>query len=146
VAEQGNRDIIEAWIHAVSTRDLPALHRLYAPDAVQEWPQTGERLVGVETILAVDDAYPGGLPKVEQKRLLGSEDRWVLDAAFVPRRIVGSGDVWVLEATMTYPAGDVWEYAGILELRDGRIRRQTEYWAPRSEPPAWREGLTERTR
>jgi hypothetical protein len=113
---------------------------------VVHWPQTGERITGRDRVVAVDEAYPGGLPKAELRRVVGSEDRWVMDAAFVPRRILGSGDVWTLEATFTYPAGDVWEYAAIVELRDGLIVAMTEYWAPRGEPPAWREGMTERTR
>lgn len=140
-----NRDIIEAWSRASSTGDHDTVRRLAHPDYVLEWPATGERMRGVEAAIAVDDAYPG-LPAVEVRRVVGAEERWVVDALFTPRRIVGSGDVWSVEATMTYPDGAVWEYVAIVELQDGRVRAQTEYWAPRLEPPAWRAGLTERTR
>jgi hypothetical protein len=141
-----NRAVIDAWVSAQQTHDWDAGRRLYAPDVVLSWPQTGERILGIDNVVAVDLAYPGGLPEVEPHRVVGSEDRWVLDATFVPRRIIGSGDVWVCEATLTYPSGDRWEYAGVLELHEGRIVRQTEYFAPVSEPPEWRAHLVERTR
>lgn len=140
-----NSTIVEAWARAASARDEATMRRLAHPDFVLDWPATGERMTGVEMSLAANRAYPG-LPDVELRRLTGAEDRWVVDAMFTPRRIVGSGDVWVGEATMRYPAGDTWEFVTIIELRDGRIWHVTEYWSPRSEPPAWRDGLTERTR
>jgi len=145
MGEIDHRAIVEAFTTANVTRDYDAFRRLCHPDFVLEWPATGEIMRGIEAAIAVDRAYPG-LPDIEVRRLTGAEDRWVLDAGFTPRRIIGSGDVWVAEATMTYPDGSVWEFVEILELRDGRAVRATEYWAPRSEPPAWRTGLTERTR
>lgn len=141
-----NRELIDAWITAQSAHDWPAVRALYAPDVVVDWPQTGERITDLATVIQLDEEYPGGLPRVDVHRAVGSEGRWVLDPTFVPRRIIGSGDVWVCEATMTYPSGDEWEYATIIEIREGRIVHQTEYWAPRSDPPAWRAHLVERTR
>ena len=57
---------------------------------------------------------------------------------FVPRRIAGTGDVWVAEADLTYPDGSRWAYRNIIELRDRLVFRSTEYWAPRTQAPAWR--------
>ena len=141
-----NRELVEALMQAQSTHDLAALRKLYAPDVTVDWHQTGERIVGVDRVMELQETYPGGLPRIDVHRAVGSEARWVVDPTFVPRRIVGSGDVWTCEATMTYPSGDIWEYATIVEIRDGRIVRQTEYWSPRSDPPAWRAHLVERTR
>jgi hypothetical protein len=145
MSDDPNRAIIEAWARASADDDRDTLRRLAHPEYVLVWPATGERMRGIDAAIAVDDAHPG-LPTVELRRVVGAEERWVMDAMFTPRRIVGSGDVWVIEATMTYPDGTLWEYAGVVELLDGRVRAQTDYWAPRAEPPAWRAGLTERTR
>lgn len=146
MADRDNRATIDAWVSAQQAHDWDAGRTLYSPDVVVSWPQTGERITGIDNVVAVDLAYPGGLPEVSLHRVVGSEERWILDATFAPRRIIGSGDVWVCEATLTYPSGERWEYAGILELRGGRIVRQTEYWAPVAEPPDWRAHLVERTR
>jgi ketosteroid isomerase-like protein len=141
-----NRESIDAWITAQSARDWGAVRALYAPDVVVDRPQTGERIIGLDHVIRLDQEYPGEVPRVDVHRAVGSEGRWVLDPSFVPRRILGSGDVWICEATMTYPAGDQWEYAAVVEIREGRIVRQTEYRAPRSDPPAWRTHLVEHIR
>jgi hypothetical protein len=53
-------------------------------------------------------------------------------------RIVGSGDVWWGEGIARYPDGSTWHAASILELRNGKVFRETAYWAPPFDPPAWR--------
>jgi len=146
VGMRDNRELIEAWMQAQSAHDQVAARKLYAPDVIVDWHQTGERILGLDRVIETQETYPGGLPEIDVHRAVGSEGRWVLDPTFVPRRVLGSGDVWVCEASMTYPNGETWEYATILEIRDGRIVRQTEYWAPRSDAPAWRSHLVERTR
>jgi hypothetical protein len=145
MSDDPNRAIIEAWARATTTGDHETIRRLAHPDLTLEWPASGERMRGIDRVLAVDQAYPGH-PTAELRRVVGAEERWVVDAMLKPRRIVGSGDVWVVEATMTYPDDAVWEYVAVIELQDGRVRAETDYYAPRIEPPAWRDGLTERTR
>ena len=61
-----------------------------------------------------------------------------MDPSWVPRRISGSGDVWALEATLRYPDGTPWALAMIIELRDGLVIHETNYFAPITEAPAWR--------
>ena len=54
------------------------------------------------------------------------------------RRVVGAGHVWVLEGVNDYGA-EVWHVALVLEFDDdGRIVRDTRYYAQPVEPPAWR--------
>jgi hypothetical protein len=52
--------------------------------------------------------------------------------------VVGAGDVWVIEARSDYGDGQVFNVAMIVELRDGKIWRDTRYYAQLFEPPAWR--------
>jgi hypothetical protein len=119
---------------------------VYHPDAVAEWPQTGERIRGVANMRAIDTNYPGGLPKGGVHRTLGTGDRYVLDGMFVPRRVTGIGDIWVAEATLTYSSGEAYEFVAILEFRDDRVFRETNYWALQSPAPAWRAEWVEHTR
>ena len=53
------------------------------------------------------------------------------------RRVVGSGDVWVVEGRSDY-GGRIYHIANILEFREGKIIRETRYYADPFEAPAWR--------
>ena len=58
--------------------------------------------------------------------------------------IVGSGDSWWGDGTAIYPDGSHWFAAALIELRGGLIYRETWYFAPPLEPPAWRAAWVER--
>ena len=66
------------------------------------------------------------------------EDRWVVTPSNTVVRVAGSGDFWWGEWRMTYPDGQVYLCVDLLELRDGRICRETVYWAPPFDAPDWR--------
>jgi hypothetical protein len=114
-------DYVEAW----RKRDLEAKAAFYHPDAVQEWPQSGEQVRGLTNIGAIDENYPG-LP----------------DPTI--RRIVGRDDLWVLEVTLDY-GGKIVHGCSILEMAGGRIARETSYFADPFEPAEWRAQWVERT-
>jgi hypothetical protein len=84
-----------------------------------EMPQSGERIRGRERMRAFQEAYPNP-PSIQ------------------PRRVVGAGDVWVVEARSDYGDGQIFNVAMIVEFRDGRIWRDTRYYAQPFEPPEWR--------
>ncbi len=89
------------------------------PDYVMEMPQSNERIRGPEAMRSMQEAFP--IPP--DVRL---------------RRVYGSARTWVVEGVNDYD-GDVWNVVLILELDpDGRIVRDTRYYAQRSDPPAWR--------
>ncbi len=90
------------------------------------------------------DSWPGGLPEAGDIRLVGSEDRYVMTPSFTIERIVGSGDTWWADGTATYPDGSAWFAVALIGLRDGRIHRETWYFAPPLEAPAWRSAWVER--
>jgi hypothetical protein len=51
--------------------------------------------------------------------------------------------VWVTESILEYPNGRSSHFVSIIELRDGRVARLTEYFADPFEPPKWRIDLVE---
>jgi hypothetical protein len=53
------------------------------------------------------------------------------------RRIVGSGDLFVMEAISDYQ-GTILHVTNIVEFDDGKIVRETRYYAEPFEAPAWR--------
>jgi hypothetical protein len=93
---------------------------------VQEWPQSGERIVGRENSLAIDRNFPGGMPKL------------------TVRRVRSAGDVGVVEMDLEYADGSRFQGVSILELRGGKILHETDYFAQPFGAPQWRAQWVER--
>jgi SnoaL-like domain len=89
------------------------------PDYVLEMPQSGERIRGRDNLRAYRDAYPN-LPTIQL------------------RRVVGAGDVWVVEAHNDYGGGQLYHVTDIVQYRDGKIWRETRYYAEPFQAPQWR--------
>ena len=54
------------------------------------------------------------------------------------RRLTGGGDVWFGESIIHYPDGTVVHGVSRVEFRDGKMWRETRYYAEPFEVPAWR--------
>jgi hypothetical protein len=110
------RELMDRLLEAMD----PALeYEARHEDYVVEFPQSGERM-NRDGLRAMQEAYPGGPPTI---RL---------------RRLVGAGDLWVGESVVEYPDGRVAHGVAILEFRDGKMWRDTRYFAEPFEAPAWR--------
>ena len=105
--------------------DEAALAAFIHEDFVQEWPQTGEQVRGRQACLNIVRNYPGGPPLIELER------------------ITGEGDHWVAEGTSRYPDGTDYHMVSILELRDGKLAREIDYFGPTYPAPAWRQEWVE---
>jgi SnoaL-like domain len=103
----------------LSSRDPAAAHDIYAGDAVLEFPQSGERFVGVENFREWRSDYPAS-------------------TTFEFREIRGEGDLWVVELSVRYDEGSENFGVSILEFRGERIARETIYVAEGFEAPEWR--------
>ncbi len=126
MSDEANRRAAERMWEALQRGDVDAAAEFYQDDAVQEWPQSGERIVGRDNILAVYRNYPA-------------------EVQMALRRILGSGDVWIGETTIDYGQGDPpWNSVSIVELRDGKIARQTDYFGEPFQAPEWRSQWVER--
>ncbi len=143
MAEQSNEEVVRRYWKAHEAHDFDTLGSLRHREWTLEWPQTGERIRGHANDRAAAEAYPGGLPEYRVPRLVGSEDRWALSPSLTMHRIVGNGDFWWGDGTFSYPDGSAWFGAVLMELREGKIFRETGYFAPRSEAPAWRKAWVE---
>ncbi len=120
-----NQETIQKIIDAMKKGDIEAVYACYADGAVEEWPQSGERVVGRANMDAINKAYPG-MP------------------AITARRVLGSGDLVVAEVTMEYADRGKFNTVMIFELKDGKIVRETTYWAEPFEAPEWRSQWVEK--
>ncbi len=103
---------------ASDANDFEGEHQIYRDDAVLEYPQSGERIRGRPNIQASRAAQPN------LKR-------------FAIRRIIGAGCLWVTEYVLTYDGRPSYTVS-IMEFRDGKVARETQYFADPFDPGASR--------
>jgi hypothetical protein len=124
-----DNDAMEARLREFfSSGDVQALTQrlseMASDDMVQEWPQSGERIRGRDNVVAVNQSYEGATGTAPSMTL---------------RRIVKPGDAWVVEGTIDYGDGTPVSIVSILETdADGKITRQTDYFANPFDAPEWR--------
>jgi len=123
--------------------DYDAIGPMRHPDWYGDMPQTGERFRGHANYAAAHRNFPGGMPQGEGQ-LRGPEDEWVVAPTFAPTRVAGHGAHWAAEGWLTYPNGDRYLSVMIAEFRDGLSVAERWYYFPPFDPPAWRDGISER--
>src|SRR5271170_2877744 len=118
VRDQEIRAALDRHWAASDTNDFETEHRIYHEDAVLEYPQSRERTRGRRNIKNQRAGQPS------KKR-------------FAVRRIIGGGDLWITELLLTYD-GKPSCTVSIMEFRDDKVARETQYFADPFEAPAGR--------
>jgi hypothetical protein len=116
----GNRELLERlWsTDGRLTLSAEAEHELRTDDYVLEMPQSGERILGRDTMRAMQQEYPNP-PSIQILQISGSGDHSV---------VLGRSDY----------GGDIYYVANVVEFRDGRIARETRIYGSPFDPPHWR--------
>src|SRR6266566_8043465 len=78
--DEDNRATLERTLEATFRSDFEAAGLAMADDAVVEWPQSGERIVGRQACLTVYKNYPGGSPAYQLRRITGGPDVFTVEA------------------------------------------------------------------
>ena len=118
------REALNRHWAASDANDFDGEHDIYREDALLEYPQSGERIRGRRNIQASRTAQPNA------KR-------------FRVRRIVGSGDLWVTEFILAYDGRPSYSVS-VMEFLDGKVARETQYFADPFEPGPSRARWVER--
>jgi len=141
-----NDELVERYAQAMVAQDQDTLASMRHADWTSRWPQSGETVRGTDNDRRIMEAYPGGAPRLLPKgHFIGSEDRWAMSPLGGVYRVAGEGENWWGEWRMRYPDGREWFTIVLLQLRDGKVWRETNYWAEPFEPPEWRAQWVERT-
>ena len=116
--ESSVRALLERhWEFAATGQE--AAHDIYHDDAVLEFPQSGERFVGLQNFREWRNRYPAAVD-------------------FRVRSIRGRGDLWISEVSISYDGGP-WQFGvNIREFRGDKVAHETIYVNEGWEPPAWR--------
>jgi hypothetical protein len=94
---------------ASESGDIELEHAIYADAAILDYPQSGERFRGRPRIQAQRGGHPA-------------------ERHFAVRRIQGAGKLWVSECVITYD-GVPTHSISIMEIADGRVVHETQYFA-----------------
>jgi len=109
VRDQKIRAALDQHWAASDANDFETEHLMYHDNAVLEYPQSGERTRGRRNIQNQRASQPS------KKR-------------FTIRRIIGGGDFWVTEFILTYDGRPSFTVS-IMEFRDEKVARETQYFA-----------------
>jgi ketosteroid isomerase-like protein len=126
MVEQDAGQVVQAVWNALEAGDWDGAGSHMHDDYVQEWPQSGERIVGRDNAIAINRNFPGGLPKMKF------------------RRVVAAGDLAVMEVELTYADGSRYLGVSVTEVRDGKVAKETDYFAQAFPAPEWRAQWVER--
>jgi hypothetical protein len=122
--DQEIRAALDQHWAASDANDSETEHCIYHEDAVLEYPQSGERTRGRRNIQNQRASQPS------KKR-------------FAVRRIIGGGNLWITELIVTYDSKPSCTVS-IMEFRDDKVARETQYFADPFAAPAWRAQWVER--
>jgi len=113
------RGVLDAHWQASAAEEFDAEHAIYADEAICDYPQSGERIVGRKNLQALRSHHPGK------------------PSGFKVRRMLGSGELWVTEYIIHYASGPAYTVS-IMEFRDGKVVHETQYFADPFAAPVWR--------
>lgn len=116
---------------------MGAVEQMVHDDFVVDMPQSGERARGFAAFKEQFDAYPGGtpdMPLVDEIELLTDEPRFAMAPSF---RVVplSSGNEFTAVVQSRYPDGTKWFSIVLVELRDEKLYRLENYFAPEMPAP-----------
>jgi hypothetical protein len=92
---------------------------------VCEYPQSGEVIRGRSNLQALRSHHPGR------------------PSGFSICRIVGKDNLWITEYVIIYEGKRVYTVS-MMEFQDGKVSRETQYFADPFKAPAWRAQWVER--
>jgi ketosteroid isomerase-like protein len=119
MGEEQIREALNVHWRASAAGDLNVEHDIYADDAICDYPQSGERIVGRKNLQALRSHHPGK------------------PSGFNIRRIVGNGNLWITEYTIIYQGQSAFTVS-IMEFDNGKVVHEAQYFADPFEAPAWR--------
>jgi hypothetical protein len=126
---------------ALSRNDHDELAALNAPDLINEWPQSGERVVGFANWWATISNYPSGIGSGDDLATVTAEPHAAVKLVAPTYTFVsveGAGTSGTMTMKTRYPDGTEWWLVLLYRLRDGRFSHVTAFFAPVYPAPEWR--------
>ena len=109
MSDQEMRESLDRHWMASNSGDFATEHDIYHEDAILDYPQSRERILGRHNIRITRTVQPN------KKR-------------FEVQRIVGSGNLWITELVLKYDDQPFYTVS-IMEFRGSKVAHETQYFA-----------------
>ncbi len=131
------QDVLARFLSGIEERDKDKLAGVLHEDFVIEIPQSGERTKGLEAFWTELQSYPGGgplVPALPDITVVGAEERWAISPGYtvVP---LASPNEFTVTFRVRYPDGRWWHVVGLAVVRDNKLFRLQNYFAPEMPAP-----------
>ena len=133
-----HRALLEGFSRVLDRNEWDRLSDYVTDDAVWEYPQSGERFVGLENIRGQFANYPDMEPGTSELNEVIGGTQYVLTANYTLVTVDGSGDRGIALVRVRYPDRSRWWAVNLYEVRGGKIARSRSFFAPEFDPPDWR--------
>lgn len=135
-----HRALIDKLAGILGRNEWEALPEVFAPDAILEFPQSGEAFRGIRNLRGQFEGYPGGLAegRIDAASVAADQPTYAVSPGYTVVAMEGSGRRGSATFRTTYPDGSTWWAIIHYEVDADRISRAKGYFAPEFEAPAWR--------
>ena len=144
-----HQKIANRFAAGLSRGDLGVIDEIYAEDAVEEFPQSGEVFRGRASIRGVLERAASEFASGERGPDLstveghGSDEHRVLAPLFTVVHVQGRGDAGTITLKSRYPDGSWWWIVVVYETSGGRIVHSSKFFGPEFEPAPFRAPFVE---
>jgi hypothetical protein len=145
--EPSARELLSQWLEIIRSGEFDRAVDVLDENVVAEWPQSRERVVGRDNLLAIMTHYPGGRLSTEvasARFIESSSERYIMTPMFTTVKTEGTGNQATGTVLTRYPDGSDWYIVMSAETRNGKIVKNNAYFAPVYEAPEWRAEWVER--
>ncbi len=135
-----HRRLAERLVAAINTADKAAMAECLTEDVVIDWPQSNERVRGLENMWGVTVNYPGGTDSSGDDMSIEVTSPAVLKLVaptFTVVSVEGGGNTGTVVLKANYPDG-LWRIVTLYRLRGSRMEYASQYFAPDYPAPEWR--------
>lgn len=120
MSAQTSEAIVKRWWDAFNTGDYAAAASLLAPEAIVDWPLSGERLATPQDWQAIKEHYPAHTPWQAE----------IIELVVNGEQVVSFAQVF---------DGSIIDFAiSRFTVRDGKIVSLVEFWPETYAAPTWR--------
>lgn len=135
------RQLIEAFLSTLESRDWERFAAVLHPDVVYEIPQSRERIRGRDRYVQFNREFPGDW-HISTPANVGPGSAGPPHLS--PAQILVDGDAGVARFDWRVGEGPVEEAFAFFAVRDGLLASVTDFWPEAYDPPPGREHLVER--
>ena len=145
MSEVDHRALVEGFAGILREQAWDRLGDYVDDNAVWEYPQSGERFLGLANVRAQFENYPDlEADTSELKEVIGGTT-YALTPLYTLVSVGGSGARGTSIIRVKYPDGSIWWAVNMYEVGNGKIVRSRSFFAPEFDPPDWRAPYREPT-